>query len=202
MFTGIITDIGTIIQADLTQGKDAVFVIASQYDPVSLSLGASISHEGVCLTLVSFEPHDTGSIWTVQVSEESLTLTTARSWAKGTRLNLEQALRMGDSLGGHMVSGHIDGLGEILEIVPENDSHRVKIKLPDNLARYIVPKGSVAINGISLTVNAVEDNVFGINVIPHTWTVTTLGQAQVGDLVNLEVDQLARYVDRIISYRL
>jgi riboflavin synthase len=201
MFTGIITDIGTIIKADLTHGNDALFEVESHYDANTLAMGASVSHQGVCLTLIGFEPTSTGCKWRVQVSQESLDLTTAKAWQVGTRLNLERALKMGDELGGHMVSGHIDGIGEIVAITPENESHRVSIKVPHHLAKYISPKGSVAIDGISLTINEVEGDVFGINVIPHTWEVTTLGQVKVGTLVNLEADQMARYVDRILSYR-
>jgi riboflavin synthase len=201
MFTGIISDIGTIISADLTPGADALFEVESHYDVASLTMGASISHQGVCLTLIGFEPTSTGSKWRVQVSKESLDLTTAANWKVGTQLNLERALKMGDELGGHMVSGHVDGIGEIVAISPENESHRVSIKVPSHLAKYVSPKGSIAIDGISLTVNEVDGEVFGINVIPHTWDVTTLGQIKIGTLVNLEADQMARYVDRILSYR-
>ena len=137
----------------------------------------------------------------MQVSKESLDLTTAGQWQVGTKLNLERALKMGDELGGHMVSGHVDGIGEIVASARENESHRVSIKVPPHLAKYVSPKGSIAIDGISLTVNEVAGEVFGINVIPHTWDVTTLGQIEIGTLVNLEADQMARYVDRILSYR-
>jgi riboflavin synthase len=201
MFTGIISDIGTITRASLNAGADALFEVESHYQADTLTVGASISHQGVCLTLIGFEPTPTGSKWQVQVSKESLDFSTARDWNAGTQLNLERALKMGDELGGHMVSGHVDGIGEVVAITPENESHRVKIKVPDNLAKYVSPKGSVAIDGISLTVNEVEGNIFGINVIPHTWNVTTLGKIQIGTSVNLEADQMARYVDRILSYR-
>lgn len=202
MFTGIITDIGTITRADLKQGYDALFEVESHYEATTLSLGASVSHQGVCLTLISFSPTIAGCKWEVQVSQESLDLTTAAQWGVGSRVNLERALKMGDELGGHMVSGHVDGIGEVVSIDKENESHRVKIKVPNDMAKFVSPKGSIAIDGISLTVNEVEGNVFGINVIPHTWEVTTLGQIQVGAWVNLEVDQLARYVDNILSHRL
>jgi riboflavin synthase len=201
MFTGIISDIGTIVSTNLTDGADALFEVESHYDIATLAMGASVSHQGVCLTLIGFEPTKSGSKWRVQVSNESLDLTTASTWTAGTKLNLERALKMGDELGGHMVSGHVDGIGEIVAITPENESHRVSIKVPGHLAKYISPKGSVAIDGISLTVNEVDGEVFGINVIPHTWEVTTLGQVKVGTRVNLEADQMARYVDRILSYR-
>lgn len=201
MFTGIISDIGTIVGADKAHGSDALFEVVSHYDPASLAVGASISHQGVCLTLIDFEARDGGSAWRVQVSQESLDLTTACDWGVGTKLNLERALKMGDELGGHMVSGHIDGVGEIIAVTPENDSHRLSIRVPRELAKYVSPKGSIAIDGISLTVNEVSSDIFGINVIPHTWIVTTLGQAKAGTKVNLEADQLARYVDRILSHR-
>jgi riboflavin synthase len=201
MFTGIVSDIGTITRASLKAGADALFEVESHYQVDTLAMGASVSHQGVCLTLIGFEPTPTGSKWQVQVSKESLDFSTARDWNVGTKLNLERALKMGDELGGHMVSGHVDGIGEVVAITPENQSHRVQIKVPDNLAKYVSPKGSIAIDGISLTVNEVDGNIFGINVIPHTWEVTTLGKIQIGTWVNLEADQMARYVDRILSYR-
>jgi riboflavin synthase len=202
MFTGIITDVGTITRADVKQGYDALYEVASHYDASTLALGASVSHQGVCLTLIGFAPSPTGCKWEVQVSKESLDLTTAAQWQVGTKLNLERALKMGDELGGHMVSGHVDGIGEVIGIEKENDSHRVTIKVPDEFAKFVSPKGSIAIDGISLTVNEVDGNVFGINVIPHTWDVTTIGQIEIGTRVNLEADQMARYVDRILSHRL
>ena len=201
MFTGIISDVGTIVRADLREGIDAMFEVESHYDIDTLAIGASVSHQGVCLTLIGFEAIAGGSKWQVQVSKESLDLTTAGQWQVGTKLNLERALKMGDELGGHMVSGHVDGIGEIVASARENESHRVSIKVPPHLAKYVSPKGSIAIDGISLTVNEVDGEVFGINVIPHTWDVTTLGQIEIGTLVNLEADQMARYVDRILSYR-
>jgi riboflavin synthase len=201
MFTGIITDVGTIVAADRRQGHDVVFDVKANYSVESLQMGASVSHQGVCLTLVGFESRADGCKWRVQVSKESLDLTTASTWDVGTKVNLERALKMGDELGGHMVSGHVDGIGEIVAVIPENESHRVSIKVPSHLAKFVSPKGSIAIDGISLTVNDVDGEVFGINVIPHTWDVTTLGQIEVGTFVNLEVDQMARYVDRILSYR-
>ena len=200
MFTGIISDVGTITKAKIVQGADALFEVDSNYNVDSLTVGASVSHQGVCLTLIAFEATPTGSRWRVQVSQESLDLTTAGTWEVGTKLNLERALRMGDELGGHMVSGHIDGIGEVVAVARENESHRVSIKVPLSLAKYVSPKGSIAIDGISLTINEVSGEVFGINVIPHTWQVTTLGQIKVGTQVNLEADQMARYVDRILSY--
>jgi riboflavin synthase len=202
MFTGIISDIGTITAIEAAPGTDAIFEVESRYDADSLALGASVSHQGVCLTLIGFEPISSGCKWRVQVSQESLDLTTAAHWRVGTQLNLERALKMGDELGGHMVSGHVDGIGEVVSVVRENESHRVTIKVPDELAIFVSPKGSIAIDGISLTINEVDGNMFGINVIPHTWAVTTLGQVQPGTRVNLEADQMARYVERILSHRL
>jgi riboflavin synthase len=202
MFTGIITDIGTVVSVDRSSGIDAVFDVESHYGADTLALGASVCHQGVCLTLIEFAATASGCRWRVQVSQESIDLTTAADWQVGTRLNLERALKMGDELGGHMVSGHVDGMGEVVSVIRENESHRVQIKVPDALVRFISPKGSIAIDGISLTVNEVQGNVFGINVIPHTWAVTTLGVVKPGARVNLEVDPLARYVDTILSHRL
>jgi riboflavin synthase len=199
MFTGIITDIGTIVAIDHRPGTDAAITVDSGYDAASLALGASISHQGVCLTLISFEPIATGSRWRVQVSQETLDVTCAKDWQVGTMLNLERALKLGDELGGHMVSGHVDGIGEVIEVTPENESHRVAIRVPEPLAKYVSTKGSIAIDGVSLTVNEVDDVTFGINIIPHTWQVTTLGRLKLGTRVNIEADQVARYVERILS---
>jgi riboflavin synthase len=199
MFTGIITDIGTVVEHDHRAGADAIFTIASQYDAKSLSLGASIAHQGVCLTLIDFKVTPKGSNWRVQVSQETLDVTCASAWRVGTKLNLERALKMGDELGGHMVSGHVDGIGEVVDVRPENESHRVKVRLHDGLAKFMAPKGSVAIDGVSLTINEVDDVTFGVNIIPHTWAVTTLGRLEVGTRVNVEADQVARYVERILS---
>jgi riboflavin synthase len=199
MFTGIITDIGTIVAIDHKPFTDAAITVDSGYDAASLALGASISHQGVCLTLISFEPIATGSRWRVQVSQETLDVTCAKDWQVGTALNLERSLKLGDELGGHMVSGHVDGIGEVIEVTPENESHRVTIQVPEPLAKYVSTKGSIAIDGVSLTVNEVDDVMFGINIIPHTWQVTTLGRLKLGTRVNLEADQVARYVERILS---
>ncbi len=192
---------GTIVAADRRQGYDAVFEVETRYELGSLQIGASVSHQGVCLTLISFVEIEGGCKWRVQVSKESLDLTTASTWDVGTQLNLERALKMGDELGGHTVSGHVDGIGVITSVERENESHRVIIKVPADMAKYVSPKGSIAVDGISLTINEVSEDCFGINVIPHTWDVTTLGQAVVGTRVNLEADQMARYVDRILSFR-
>lgn len=199
MFTGIITDIGTIVAMEHLPGTDALFTVESSYEAATLALGASVSHQGVCLTLISFDCTNKGSSWRVQVSQETLDVTCAKDWQVGTKLNLERALKLGDELGGHMVSGHVDGIGEVVAVTPENESHRVLIRVPEPLAKYVSPKGSIAVDGVSLTINEVDDVTFGINIIPHTWQVTTLGRLQVGTRVNLEADQVARYVERILS---
>lgn len=191
MFTGIITDIGTITQ--LEQQGDLRARIATGYDTAGIELGASIASDGVCLTVV-----DLGPDWyEVQISAETVSKTNLRSWASGQRVNLERALRVGDELGGHIVSGHVDGVAEVIAVRDEGDSTRVTLRAPADLARFIAPKGSVALNGTSLTVNEVDGADFGINFIPHTKAVTTWGDVAVGDLVNLEIDTLARYVARL-----
>ncbi|MEM8655354.1 MAG: riboflavin synthase [Pseudomonadota bacterium] len=191
MFTGIITDIGTI--TDLTQEGDLRVRIQTGYDTGGIDMGASIASDGVCLTVV-----DLGPDWyDVQVSAETVSKTNLSGWTVGKRLNLERALRVGDELGGHIVSGHVDGVAEVVSVIDEGDSTRVQLRAPEDLARFIAPKGSVALNGTSLTVNEVEGAVFGINFIPHTKEVTTWGDVAVGDAVNLEIDTLARYVARL-----
>jgi riboflavin synthase len=193
MFTGIITDIGRVraVEAD----GDPRYVIETRHPTAGIALGASIACSGICLTVV-----ETGADWfKVQVSAETLGLTTARHWREGTRLNLELALRMGDELGGHIVSGHVDGVGRIVARAPENQSTRFTIEAPDALKLYIARKGSITVDGVSLTVNTVEDNRFGLNIIPHTQTWTTFGAAMPGDEVNLEIDMLARYVARLVG---
>ncbi|WP_299610484.1 riboflavin synthase [uncultured Tateyamaria sp.] len=191
MFTGIITDIGTIM--DLKQEGDLRVRIQTGYDTAWIDTGASIASDGVCLTVV-----DLGPDWyDVQVSAETVSKTNLAAWAVGKRLNLERALRVGDELGGHIVSGHVDGVAEVVSVVDEGGSTRVQLRAPDELARFIAPKGSVALNGTSLTVNEVQGAVFGINFIPHTKDVTTWGDVAVGDGVNLEIDTLARYVARL-----
>ncbi len=194
MFTGIITAQGTIIQVDATRG-DKRFVIETPWDMANVPMGASIACSGCCLTVVA----KSASSFTVDVSEESLSKTTLRDWVAGTEINLESSLKFGDELGGHLVSGHVDALATLVSITPEGDSHRLKIRVPQDLKHFIAPKGSVGLDGISLTVNEVDDDVFGVNIIPHTWVVTTLGQKKVGDKLNLEIDMLARYVARILG---
>lgn len=191
MFTGIVTDIGTI--TDLRQEGDLRVRIRTGYDTSRIDMGASIASDGVCLTVV-----DLGPDWyDVQVSAETVSKTNLAAWSVGRRVNLERALRVGDELGGHIVSGHVDGVAEVVSVVDEGDSTRVQLRAPEDLARFIAPKGSVALNGTSLTVNEVDGAVFGINFIPHTKEVTTWGDVAVGDAVNLEIDTLARYVARL-----
>ena len=196
MFTGIITAIGSLTSLDHKTDGGARVKIKTPWDCEKIDLGASIACNGVCLTVVDRDQDH----FSVDVSEESLAVTSLKNWDQGSAINLERALAMGDELGGHIVSGHVDGLAEIMSIRQDGDSYRVSLKAPDYLAPMIAPKGSVALDGISLTVNEVDGNTFGIMVIPHTWTHTTLGQNQVGDKINLEVDLLARYVARIISF--
>ncbi|KIN63997.1 Riboflavin synthase subunit alpha [Sulfitobacter noctilucicola] len=191
MFTGIITDIG--ILAALEQQGDLRARITTGYDTTSIDMGASIASDGVCLTVV-----DLGPDWyEVQISAETVSKTSLSDWAVGRRVNLERALKVGDELGGHIVSGHVDGVAEVVAMTEEGDSTRVTLRAPKELARFIAPKGSVALNGTSLTVNEVDDCDFGINFIPHTKEVTTWGDVKVGDRINLEIDTLARYVARL-----
>lgn len=191
MFTGIVTDIGTIAQLD--QQGDLRARITTGYDTQGIDLGASIASDGVCLTVIELGP----DFYDVQISAETVSKTNIGAWEVGKRVNLERALKVGDELGGHIVSGHVDGVAEVVGMVDEGDSTRVTLRAPKELARFIAPKGSVALNGTSLTVNAVEGCEFGINFIPHTKDVTTWGDVKLGDQVNLEIDTLARYVARL-----
>lgn len=194
MFTGIVTDQGEVLA--LQQEGDLRVRIATHYDVSRIDIGASICCEGVCLTVVDLG-QSPRSWFDVQVSAETVSKTNLAGWTVGTRLNLERALKVGDELGGHIVSGHVDGVAEVVAIRVEGDSLRVTFRAPESLAKFIAPKGSVALNGTSLTVNEVHGADFGINFIPHTRAVTTWGQVAVGDLVNLEVDTMARYVARL-----
>jgi riboflavin synthase len=196
MFTGIISGIGTVIAAD--GGR---FTVRSDYAADSIALGASICHDGVCLTVTSVEPDGAGSRYTLDVSNETLSLTTLGAWAAGRPINLERALKAGDELGGHIVSGHVDGIARIADIRTDGDSRRLTFEAPEALAPFIAPKGSVALDGTSLTVNEVKGASFGVNLIPHTLTVTTWGRKKPGDLVNIEIDPLARYVARLLEMR-
>ena len=197
MFTGIITDIGRVIAVERSGGGMHAR-IRTGYDTSGIDIGASIASDGVCLTVV-----DLGPDWyAVDVSGETLARTNLDEWAQhagaeGRAVNLERALRVGDELGGHIVSGHVDGLAEIIAMAPEGDSLRVTLRAPESLARFIAPKGSVALNGTSLTVNEVDGTDFGVNLIPHTREVTNWSDVALGDRVNLEIDTLARYVARL-----
>ncbi|MFW2343643.1 riboflavin synthase [Brevundimonas sp.] len=191
MFTGIVTDVGRVRRIQAT-ARDHRYEIETAFDTATIDLGASISHAGCCLTVTEKGP----GWFAVEVSGETLSKTTLGDWADGTRVNLERAARLGDELGGHIVSGHVDGLGTVVSVAPEGGSHRIEIEAPAPLHRYIAPKGSITVDGVSLTVNAVDDRVFGLNIIPHTWDHTTLGGLQVGNSVNLEIDMLARYLAR------
>lgn len=196
MFTGLISDVGELIGRE--EGR---FAIRSAYDPASIALGASIACDGCCLTAVTVRADGQGSAFTVDVSNETLSKTTLASWQVGRRINLERALRAGDELGGHIVSGHVDGVGHVVDVRADGDSRRVLIELPPALAPYAAPKGSIALNGTSLTVNEVSGVRFGVNLIPATLTQTTWGRTKPGDEVNVEIDLFARYVARIMEFR-
>jgi len=197
MFTGIITDVGRVRKVDQTD-RDRRYEIQTAYDLGGIDIGASISHAGCCLTVVEKGeiPGEEGGWFAVEVSGETLARTTLGAWKAGDPVNLERAARVGDELGGHIVSGHVDGVGEVLSISPEGGSRRFRFRAPAPLHRFIAPKGSIAVEGVSLTVNEVDGEVFGVNIIPHTWEVTTLGRLEPGSRVNLEIDVLARYVAR------
>jgi riboflavin synthase len=195
MFTGIITDLGRVRRID--RSGEARFEIETAYDTATIPQGASIACNGCCLTVI-----ETGPDWfAVQVSAESLSKTTMGRWVEGSRVNLERALALGAELGGHIVSGHVDGTATVTDRRPDGDSTRFVFEVPEDLKGYIAGKGSVALDGVSLTVNEVEDRTFGVNIIPHTLSVTTFGGLTVGDAVNLEIDMLARYVARLLETR-
>ncbi len=196
MFTGIVTDIGEVVRVE--KRGDTRFTIATAYAPESIAVGASIACSGCCLTAIEMNRLQDGrGTFVVEASAETLSKTTLSNWKTGTLINLERSLKMGDEVGGHIVSGHVDGLGEIISIEPEGDSKRFRFSAPNDIARFIAQKGSVTLDGTSLTVNEVEGNLFGVNMIPHTQAVTTWGHARVGDAVNIEIDMLARYVARL-----
>ena len=197
MFTGIITDIGHVLA--LENRGDLRARIATGYDISGIEIGASIASDGVCLTVVD-KGTDPQGWYDVDISAETVSKTSLAAWVVGKRVNLERALKVGDELGGHIVSGHVDGVALIVAMTDEGDSTRVTLEASDDLGRLIAPKGSVALNGTSLTVNEVDGARFGINFIPHTKSVTTWGDAAVGDRVNLEVDTMARYVARLQDY--
>ena len=199
MFTGIITGLGIV--RDITPtgaGSDMRLVIATPWpDTASIPIGASIACSGCCLTAIEL-----GADWfAVTASRETLSKTTLGTWRVGTTVNLERPLRVGDELGGHIVSGHVDGVGQVAASAPDHGSTRWQFRVPDALARFIAPKGSVAVDGVSLTVNEVEGRLFGVNIIPHTSEVTTFGRLAMADPVNIEIDTVARYVARLSEYR-
>jgi riboflavin synthase len=199
MFTGIISDIGEVLAIE--PRGDTRLTIACGYDPEAIAIGASIACSGVCLTAIETGRGNDGRGWfAVEASAETLHRTTLGQWRPGTRLNLERPLKLGDELGGHIVSGHVDGLAEIVAIERQGDSRRFRFRVPPGLAPFIAPKGSVALDGISLTVNEVDDRAFGVNVIAHTLAVTAWGNAEPGQAVNVEVDMLARYVARLREF--
>jgi riboflavin synthase len=204
MFTGIITALGTI--RETRQAGDLRAVIACPFDPAGIAMGASIACSGTCLTVVD-KGGVAGDAWfAVDISGESIARTVPQRWSQGTRLNLEPALKLGDELGGHIVTGHVDGVGEVLGVCPDGDSRRIGVVVSHELAPYLAPKGSITIDGVSLTVNEVTDQEdgtchFSVNIIPHTAQVTTIGSLQRGDKVNLEIDVLARYLKRMQSLR-
>jgi riboflavin synthase len=204
MFTGIITALGTI--RETRQAGDLRAVIACPFDPAEIAMGASIACSGTCLTVVD-KGGVAGDAWfAVDISGESVSCTVPGRWTQGTQLNLEPALKLGDELGGHIVTGHVDGVGEVLAVTPDGDSRRIDIAIAHDLAPYLAPKGSITIDGVSLTVNEVTDQPdgtchFSVNIIPHTGEVTTIGNLRQGDQVNLEIDVLARYLRRMQSLR-
>jgi riboflavin synthase len=203
VFTGIITDIGTIERVE--QRADTRIVISSSYDMCTVDLGASISCSGVCLTVVDKSPAGTPGWFAVDVSGETLSRTAKGQWTPGRRLNLERALKVGDELGGHIVTGHVDGIGEIIDLHDEGGSKRITVAAGPEIAPYVAEKGSITLDGISLTVNQIEDTAagvrIGVNIIPHTAAVTAIGAATVGNSINIEIDVLARYLKRMEHYR-
>jgi len=193
MFTGIITDIGTVQAIDAGNDMDTRFEIETTYDLSSVAIGASIACAGACLTVIE----KTSDRFAVQASAETLSKTTLGAWEVGSRINLERALKIGDELGGHIVTGHIDGVGTVSGVTPVQDSLRIDFDAPRDIAKFIAAKGSVTVDGVSLTVNQVDGTLFSVNIIPHTQQETTLGALAAGDRVNLEIDVLARYVSRL-----
>jgi riboflavin synthase len=196
MFTGIVTDVGEVREARRSAGG-LTLVVATAYDTAAIALGASIGCSGVCLTAIALKPGE----FTVEISGETLARSTLGDWRAGTRINLEQSLKLGDEMGGHLVLGHVDGVARVVERRPEGDSVRFTIEAPDDLAPFIAEKGSVALDGVSLTVNEVAGARFGVNIIPHTLANTTFGGAEPETRMNLEIDLIARYVGRLLETR-
>lgn len=195
MFTGIITDIGTVV--DISKTRDTRLVIETSFPLEQVEIGASIACSGVCLTVIEKAEHQ----FVVEASEETLACTTLQYWKKGERINLERALKMGDELGGHLVSGHVDGVGKIQEITVVDGSHSIVFTMPNALAPFVAQKGSITIDGVSLTVNNVTKETFSVNIIPHTWEYTTFSFKRAGDKVNLEIDVIARYIARAMEFQ-
>ena len=195
MFTGIVQDVGRVVSVESRAGDVRLVIACDRLDLSRAQLGDSICVQGCCLTATELS----GNTFAADVSRETLALTTLGDFRPGTRVNLEPALRAGDALGGHLVSGHVDGVALVRAVSADGRSTRVVVGVPDALARYVAPKGSVAVNGVSLTINEVDANEFGVNLIPHTQSVTTLGELSVGTRVNLEIDQVARYVARLLA---
>jgi riboflavin synthase len=200
MFTGIVTALGEVTAVEAQPGLTRLSV-ASSYDAAGVDIGASIAHDGCCLTVVEKTARAQGMTHVVEAAAETLALTTIGALKIGDRMNLERSLRLGDELGGHMVQGHVDGLGAVLSVRQDGEGWRLKIKPPQQIAALIAPKGAVAVAGVSLTVNEVDDAGFGVLIIPHTWAVTTLSKLKAGDTVNLEADMMARYAARLLSAR-
>lgn len=200
MFTGIVTAMGEVKAVERLSGLTRL-TISSPYDAAGVDIGASIAHDGVCLTVVETQSLQGGMAHVVEVAAESLALTTMGELAVGDRVNLERSLRVGDELGGHIVQGHVDGLGEVLSVRQDGEGWRLKIKPPREIEHLIAQKGSIAISGVSLTVNEVDVEGFGVLIIPHTWAVTTLSKLKAGDKVNLEADMMARYAARLVEAR-
>jgi len=203
MFTGIISDIGTIERVEAL--GDTRLRISTSYDTATIDLGASIACSGVCLTVVDKSGPEGPGWFAVDVSGETISRTAQGQWTEGHRLNLERALRLGEELGGHIVTGHVDGVGEIVSVIEEGGSHRVVIRAGAEIAPFVAPKGSITLDGVSLTVNEVEDGphgvMIGVNIIPHTAAVTTFGSLAAGQAINIEIDVLARYLQRMEHYR-
>ena len=201
MFTGIVTDIGEVLAVEERAQGLRRLTIGCRYDRASIAIGASIACAGACLTVVATGAHDGRTSFAVDAAAETLAVTTAGRWTRGTRINLERALKMGDELGGHLVAGHVDGIAETIAREDLPDMARITLRAPPALARFVAVKGSVALDGVSLTVNTVERDAFSVLIIPHTLAVTTLAAIRPGDALNLEVDQMARYAARLIEAR-
>jgi riboflavin synthase len=199
MFTGIVTDIGEVVGVTPRANTLSRIEIACGYDAASIALGASISCSGICLTVVDVREQNGRCVFSVDAAAETLRVTNAGRWRPGTRLNLERALKAGDELGGHIVSGHVDGLAEVLARKDMPDQARFVLRAPKDIARFIAAKGSVALDGVSLTVNDVDKDDFSVHIIPHTLAATTFGQVKVGDMLNLEIDVMARYAARLMQ---